>query len=562
LKARLAHRDGARRFLRGESGAVAIYFGLSAIVFVGVAGLAVDAARGYLLKARLSEAIDAAALAGGKALQTANDTNNQKVIHDALAFFDANLPNGAMGANVVTPNIQVLNNNTQVLVSSTASIPTTLMRILGFNSMQVAASAKVARAQSGLDVVFSFDISGSMGQPISKINALKSNATALVDSLYKPFTDGGQSQIVTVNSTSYSLLNIGIVPWSSKVNVRTYPATSNGTISGPTGGTFTNPMGRSYNGTTILPGVYKAANSEVPLLLNPGDTTFMPGGWQGCVYARYTDNGNQADDYDTALGTNATWPGWEPIPGAEGETGHNSFFNCYASYWNNNQSAPTGFFTSKAVPTGWPVPPQGLRHNDECADCPSIGILPLSTPANATDPNRVKNMINALTPGGATDAPQGLFWAWEVLMPGDPFSEAKLNPPFQRAQAIVFMTDGQNVGSNGDAYHGWFGENEAAGTVTSKGNITMPDGTSVANNLNNRLLQLASKIKGTNPLDPTAVRIYVIQYQENNPNLSTLLKAVATQPAAPYYYFAPDQASLATIFDQIAASLSALRIVE
>ncbi len=76
LKARFAAlararqaRSPLRRFLRGERGAIAIYFGLSAIVFIGVAGLAVDAARGYLVKARLSEAIDAAALAGGKAVQ-------------------------------------------------------------------------------------------------------------------------------------------------------------------------------------------------------------------------------------------------------------------------------------------------------------------------------------------------------------------------------------------------------------------------------------------------------------------------------------------------------------
>ena len=30
--------------------------------------------------------------------------------------------------------------------------------------------------------------------------------------------------------------------------------------------------------------------------------------------------------------------------------------------------------------------------------------------------------------------------------------------------------------------------------------------------------------------DAGAVKIYVIQYQETDPNLSTLLKAVATQP--------------------------------
>jgi Flp pilus assembly protein TadG len=145
-------------FWRSDSGAVAIYFGLSAIVFIGVAGLAVDAARGYLIKARLSEAIDAAALAGGKALQTADDEG--KPTADALAFFNANFPTGAMGATVATPTISFSQNDTVINISGTATIPTTLMQILGFKTMTMAASASVARATSGLDVVFSFDVYG------------------------------------------------------------------------------------------------------------------------------------------------------------------------------------------------------------------------------------------------------------------------------------------------------------------------------------------------------------------------------------------------------------------
>ena len=74
--------------------------------------------------------------------------------------------------------------------------------------------------------------------------------------------------------------------------------------------------------------------------------------------------------------------------------------------------------------------------------------------------------------------------------------------------------------------------------------------------------QEAAKIKGVTPMDPSAVKIYVIQYQENNASLTTLLQSVASQPQAPFYYFAPDTASLGAIFDQIAASLSALRIVK
>lgn len=569
LKHRLAalaasNRVTYGRYLRGESGAIAIYFGLSCLVFIGVAGLAVDAARGYLVKARLSEAIDAAALAGGKALQTANDPQNNKVKADALAFFNANFPNGALGANVVTPVINITNNNTLVTVSSSATIPTTLMRVLGFQNMTMAAAGTVARAQSGLDVVFSFDVSGSMGSPSSKMTSLKDNAKALVTSLFKPFTTGGQSQTVTVSGVNYSLLNIGVVPWSSKVNVLTYPNTTPGTITGPTGATYTHPMGgRKYAAltapfalTSTRPGVYKAANSQVPLLLSPALSNEMPGGWRGCVYARYWEDGLESTDADTTLGPTAAWPGWEPIPTNEGEP-YRSFRACYGAYWNNNQDASVSGPDIPRPNPGWWVPPFGARDNGDCAECPSIGILPLQTSATS-----VNDMIDDLTPGGATDAPQGLFWAWEVLMPGAPFDEAKLNPPFQRAQAIVFMTDGQNCGSNGDAYHGWFGVCEDAGTTTSKGNITMPDGTSVKNNLDNRLLQLAAKIKGNNPLDASAVKIYVIQYVEDNEDLKALLKKVATQPQAPYYYFAPTSASLAGVFDQIAASLSALRIVQ
>jgi Flp pilus assembly protein TadG len=561
LKSRRPALSGSRSrrdFLRSERGAVAIYFGLSAIVFIGVAGLAVDAARGYLVKARLSEAIDAAALAGGKALQTGN---NAQVIADAQAFFDANFPNGAMGATVNAPTINIQNNRTIVSVSSNAVIPTTLMRVLGYNNMRMVAAASVSRAMTGLDVVFSFDISGSMCDPCTKIQALQSNAKKLVDTLNLPFTSGGQAQLVTVNGVQYSLLNIGVVPWSSKVNVRTYPATSNGATTGPFGGSFTDPTsGKRGN----LPGTYLAANSEVPLLLNPDDsgkTGTMPGGWTGCVWARYQDDSLESNDSDTTLGTNSTWPGWEPIARAEGENGGNSFWDCYSAYWNNGQQAPYDFTFSptftikyKPIPSGWGTPPSG--QNGGCVDCPAIGILPLQTSATT-----VKTMIDALSPDGATDAPQGLFWAWEVLMPGVPFDEAKVNPPFQRAQAIVFMTDGQNWGSNGDAYHGWFGDDTTVGTITSKGNITMPDGTSVKNNLNNRLLQLAAKIKGTNPLDSSAVKIYVIQYDETDATLTALLQKVATEPQAPYYYQA-DKSNLSNVFDEIAKSLTALRIVK
>jgi Flp pilus assembly protein TadG len=566
-----AAATGNRRFLLNERGSVAIYFGLSAIVFVGVAGLAVDAARGYLIKARLSEAIDAAALAGGKALVNDTDNAHTVVTNDVLAFFNANFPNGAMGANVAVPTVLVDGNSTSVTVSSNATIPTTLMRLMGYNNMLMTASAQVARAATGLDVVLSFDNSGSMSDTISgesqtKIQQQRSNAQDLVDLLAKPFTSGLQQQIITVQGTTYSLLNIGVVPWSSKVNVRTYNV---GTNSTPTGtGTVTkgasyaaDPMQR-YSGTQ---NVYMSSNSEVPLLYDPSDTTKTPGGWSGCVYARY--NGlDPTADVDLTLGPTTAWPGWEPVSNSQADTN-----NCYEAAWNNN----TDFSSSHKIPPNWykltkPPRPNDQTHNDGCSDCPANGILPLQS-----DVGEVKTMIGKLSADGTTNAAQGLFWAYEVLMPGAPYDEAVVSPPFQRAQAIVLMTDGQSHGGNGDAYHGWFGEGDQSSSATDFGTMKLPvydascnlSTVNANNNLGNRLLSLATKIKGCDTTKggpgQGPIKIYVIQYQQaGEANLTTLLSAVATKPTSPFFFQASSGADLQAAFTQIGASLSALRLVQ
>jgi len=571
-----------RKFLAGQRGAVAIYFGLSALVFVGVAGLAVDAARGYLIKARLSEAIDAAALAGGKALQNDTDQNHTLVTNDVLAFFRANFPNGAMGANVQDPTISIDNNSASVSVNSTATIPTTLMRLLGFNNMIMTASAKVARAATGLDVVLSFDNSGSMSERISgdtstKIEQQRDNASDLVDLLAKPFTSGLQQQIVTIQGTQYSLLNIGVVPWAAKVNVKTYTpgsGTPSGTGTVTTGASYTtDPMGRysSVNTKGFTKQIYFSSNSQVPLLYDP---TKIPSGWSGCVYARYNGDTNYDNDADLSLGSVTVggkfWPGWEPIAKDEGEPQNGSRGNasCDQASWNNNSAVP--YPDNSPIPTAWYSLPAGQRHTDECTDCPSVGILPLHS-----DYNDVKTMIGTLTARGNTDAVQGLFWAYEVLMPGAPFNEAVVSPPFQRAQAIVFMTDGQSVGGNGDAYHGWFGEGEGAASTSAFGTMKLPvydaacnlSYSNVNNNLSNRMLSMATQIKGcdTQKGGPGQgpIKIYVIQYQQaGQADLTALLSQVATKPTSPYFFQANNGAALKDAFTQIGASLSALRLVQ
>src|SRR5690606_18810747 len=158
---------GLGAFRRDEEGAVAVLVAAAIIPLIGALGLATDTARGYMVKARLSQALDAAALAGGKNIfGTDRDA-------DIQMFFDANFPPGTLGADVSALAITVNADKTVLGISATATINTTFMRVLGLNELTVAASTEVSRQIDQLDVVLSIDTSGSMGSPYSKIEGAR-----------------------------------------------------------------------------------------------------------------------------------------------------------------------------------------------------------------------------------------------------------------------------------------------------------------------------------------------------------------------------------------------------
>ena len=128
------------------------------------------------------------------------------------------------------------------------------------------------------------------------------------------------------------------MPWNSKTNVMTQGVTFTG-VTTQAVTSYTNPVTGATSQTTV----WKANNSEVPLIMNPRDTSAggqLPGGWSGCVYARYVGgeatpgtqnnntnsvNTNDADlvsgaQFDVGSGaTQKDWPGWEPMAEFEAE---------------------------------------------------------------------------------------------------------------------------------------------------------------------------------------------------------------------------------------------------
>ncbi|HEU0071281.1 MAG TPA: pilus assembly protein [Alphaproteobacteria bacterium] len=467
---------------REERGGIAIFLATAIVPLVGFLGLAVDTTRGYLVKARLSQALDAAGLAGGRVIYSATRDA------DIQMYFAANFPPDYMGATVTGPTVIVDPQSTTVTLEASAVVGTTFLRVLGINDMTVHSSVEVTREQQLLDLVLAIDVSGSMsssaGSGQTRIQAARTAATTLVDILFG--TDGVKD-----------LLKIGLVPWNSKVNVTRNGVTFNSALTTfQTVPAFKNPL----NGTTQTR-LYYANNSPVPLLSAP------PSGWKGCVYDRYKADGitgNDGDIVEAALThSSGDWMGWEPI-GAEGEPTSSGSTRCSA--------APSG---------------------QECTACFTRGITSLQNTKTG-----ITNAINQLiTPDGNTNVPAGLAWAWRTLTPASPWTEADPNPQGRRQQAIVLLTDGENVGGYGDGYKAVFGINSAA-----------------QSSMDARTRLLAQNIKAA------GVTVYVIQFANNNSSMQTLLKEIATKPDKPFYNYAPNAAALQTVFKEVANNLSELRL--
>ncbi len=152
-------RRGMFRFVRGQDGSAVVFVAFSMIVLVAAAGLAFDAGRGYFLKARLSQAVDAAALAGGSSYVAGNSDYEAQI----QKYFAANMTDNLLGADISEPTISVNAAGDEITVTASAQVPTTLMRVLNHGGMTVSASATVNRSVKGTELVMVLDTTGSMG---------------------------------------------------------------------------------------------------------------------------------------------------------------------------------------------------------------------------------------------------------------------------------------------------------------------------------------------------------------------------------------------------------------
>jgi Flp pilus assembly protein TadG len=387
----------ARRFAGGNRGGVAVWGAIMFVPLMGFMGLGVDGARGYMVRARLSQALDSAGLAAGKW-----SANTAKAEEEAAMIFKANFPAGYLGATLNGPVVVFNGLNDVVNVSATAVLPTYFVHLLGVPTFTVAASTEVMRKTVYMDVVVSLDVSGSMDEYISgvkKIDAARNAAHVLTDSLF------GASE-------TKEFLKMGLVTWNSNARILPIGVTYNsGSVTSQSVTSYNNPYRKSdgtYYGSPFPTNatfnrVYFANGVPVPLMTSP------PSNWKGCVMQRYTPD-STSNDGDEELGTGTfngkTFKGWQPAP------------NSY--------------------------------------QCPSQGTRRL-TNVKATVKSAIDLVIN---PGNNTNLAVGLVWGWRLLgQPGSPFYGDGTPPPTEPdkelVRALILMTDGANTQASTDAYKGW-----------------------------------------------------------------------------------------------------------
>ncbi|WP_316157575.1 VWA domain-containing protein [Cupriavidus sp. BIC8F] len=179
-----------RKPVRRQQGQITIIVGVLMLGLVGIAGLGIDAGMAYIVKAKLNAAVDSAAVAAARAVTNgatrADQTANAR--QAASEFFNANFKTGFLKStaslNPVSVDFDTPTPGAVTLgVSASATMPLTLMKVLGFSNVAVAATSQTIRKD--LDLIFVIDSSGSMGPVWSTV---KSNANSFLDQ-FSPTSD-------------------------------------------------------------------------------------------------------------------------------------------------------------------------------------------------------------------------------------------------------------------------------------------------------------------------------------------------------------------------------------
>jgi len=273
-------RRAMRAFGRAREGNVATIFAISVIPILGMVGAAVDFSNANMVQTSFQLALDSTALMLSKEATT--DTAAQ-LQANAQKYFSA-LFDHPNATNVAVNATYSTGTSSFVVVSGTASVPTTFMSVLGYKSISIGGSSTTKWGSTRLRVALVLDNTGSMAQS-GKMTALKTATNNLLSQLQSAATNDGDVYVsiipftkdVNVGSANYSANWIDWDDWDS-ANGSSQKAT---TCSGSSKG------GRSRCNMTWVPASHSTWNGcvtdrdkdydQTVTLPNPADATLPVG---------------------------------------------------------------------------------------------------------------------------------------------------------------------------------------------------------------------------------------------------------------------------------------------
>jgi Flp pilus assembly protein TadG len=503
--------DALRAFRKDGRGSITPAFAVMMLPLTMLAGFSIDLARAHEGRAKLQDAVDAAALA---LAHQPPGTPMTTLTQQAQTWINADLHDTDVAQPV---SVNVTQSNGQLLLAANTTEPAMVSGLVGLSQFNLAANSTVKWGLNHVEVALVLDNTGSMSAN-NKLPTLTSSAQTLVSTLL--------SQAVN----DPNAVKISIVPFSMTVNV-----------------------GPQYQNQSWMSGVMPAAygadifgtagTNRFTLFSQLGKT------WGGCVESRpYPYDVQDTPPSGGAPGSLFT-PYFAPDEPDTPTSGGGVFYNNYLAdglsgtpTWQQRQGNVAKYHgavkSGSNGSTGYAYGP-----NAGCALAP---VVRLSN--NATTLNSELNQMVAI---GDTNLAMGLQWGWLSLSPSLPFGDGVAYNTPNTTKIIVFLTDGYNqTTANSDADSsfysgvGYIWQNRLG--VTASASQTQRNTA-----LDTRTAAICNNIKSS------GIVIYTVRIDVSGVS-PTVLQNCASSPAQ--FYDVPNVPNLPAVFSQIAGQIGKLRL--
>jgi len=201
------------RFRQAQEGTIAVTFALTTMVLILIAGLAVDAGRAYHASAKMTSALDAAALAAAKTMREAGLTDDElKAV--ALRYFNLNVL-GTGGNYAVIDDLQVAvdRDANSIHLTLASHVPTVFGRLAGVDRFSVPLAATAIYESNDIELALQLDVTGSMAG--RRLADLKVAVSDLLD-------------IMLPDDGTTNKVRVGLAPFSAGVNAGPYASAVTG----------------------------------------------------------------------------------------------------------------------------------------------------------------------------------------------------------------------------------------------------------------------------------------------------------------------------------------------